>query len=90
MLKHLGHRIYFKHNVPENTECHIETDGGDIIGMAWCSQSDQFCRRTGRKVALARAMKEAGWDKATRREVWDKYHETLYWSMMDGIFGHER
>lgn len=43
-------------------------------GMAFCSRKDQFKKATGRKVALARALKKAGLGKAARAAVWSRYN----------------
>lgn len=78
MLKVVGHRIYFRHNIPNTTECHIEHEaGGDVVGLAMCSKQDNYSKSTGRKVALARAMKIAGWEKSVRVKVWNAYHIKL-------------
>ena len=51
--------IIKKNNVPERA------------GIARCSKKDNFCRETGRKISLARAVKI--YDKETRREIWETY-----------------
>jgi len=40
-------------------------------GMADCSVSDQFCRATGRKLALTRAVAEL--PKHVRKAIWEGY-----------------
>lgn len=37
-------------------------------GTAWCSRKDQFCKRTGRRIALTRAI--AALPTEIRRAVW--------------------
>lgn len=44
-----------------------------IVSMAACSKSDRFTRKTGRKIALARALES--FDKPFRTLVWEKYWE---------------
>lgn len=39
--------------------------------IAWCSRKDNFCKERGRKISLARAIKD--WDKAVRTEIWKAY-----------------
>ena len=54
------------------THCYIKDSKDDVVGFgsANCSASDNFNRTTGREISLLRAMKEAGWQKDYRREVW--------------------
>jgi hypothetical protein len=40
-------------------------------GIACCSSGDQFCRATGRKLALTRAVAEL--PKHVRKAIWDGY-----------------
>lgn len=48
---------------------------GEVLsyGIATCHDNDQFCKATGRKLSLARALKKAGFTKTTRAEVWSAY-----------------
>ena len=39
-------------------------------GVAECSARDQFSRKVGRKLSLARALKKAPLDKADRLAIW--------------------
>ena len=39
-------------------------------GHAKCSLQDNFCRRTGRKLALERALRKHKFDKADRAALW--------------------
>jgi len=70
-------RIRFKYHrdSPDHngeTLCFVYLGGGEpYVGWAHCSKQDQFCKETGRKVALARAVKPL--DKATRKRVWEAY-----------------
>lgn len=43
------------------------------IAFAICSASDNFCKETGRKVALRRMLDRVGWDRDARRAVWQAY-----------------
>ena len=45
------------------------------IGKAVCSPEDNFCKATGRKVALTRALRTLPRD--LRKEVWDTYLERV-------------
>ena len=47
--------------------------GGGTPGEAWCSAEDQFNKETGRKIALTRALKNAGFDKPARSLFWEAY-----------------
>jgi hypothetical protein len=64
------------------TECRISRDGNtareeDYVGFAECSPTDHFCKETGRKVSMTRALKQAtralGWRDTDRRIVWETY-----------------
>ena len=61
------------------TLCQIKntiTDNDVSFGFALCSEKDRFCRDTGRKLSLARAMKSAGLSKEERAELWNVYRDT--------------
>lgn len=45
-------------------------------GIALCSAKDVFSKEKGRRVSLADALKEAGFDAGTRKQVWDGYFAT--------------
>lgn len=77
-------RIGFRHLVPLETVCIIKyVPGGDeshvliAEGVALCSEQDTFCRTTGRKVSLARALKNANFSKKSRKTVWDLYNKMV-------------
>lgn len=40
-------------------------------GEAICAEGDNFCKNTGRKIALSRAIRN--YDKPTRKKIWDAY-----------------
>lgn len=43
----------------------------DVLGDAFCNPNDNFCKETGRKIALYRALKDGlKLDKAERRLFW--------------------
>jgi len=42
------------------------------VGVTYLGLSDTFNYRVGRKIALARALKDAKFDKDIRAEVWNK------------------
>jgi hypothetical protein len=42
-------------------------------GVARCATNDCFCKETGRKLSLARAMKNANLPKEERRVIWEIY-----------------
>ena len=63
---------------PKNTKetlCHLYNDEKmeGSIGSAVCSKDDNFCRATGRKIALTRALQN--YPREFRREVWQAYHK---------------
>ena len=57
---------------PQYTICVISVDGRNLTGgTAKCCPSDQFCRATGRKLALTRAVAEL--PKHVRKAIWEGY-----------------
>lgn len=42
-------------------------------GTAFCHPLDTFNKEKGRKLALAKALQMAGWDKSARIQVWAGY-----------------
>lgn len=50
------------------------TPAWEVVAKAYsqCHPDDQFCKETGRKVALRRALE--GFDKPFRTAVWQAYH----------------
>lgn len=53
-------------------------------GIAMCHRNDNFDRRVGRKIALARALKSAGLGKEDRRAVWREYRLTHRYALGRG------
>ncbi len=47
-------------------------------GFAKCVSTDQFSKDIGRKLTLARAMKDAELFKDTRTQVWEQYTDGKY------------
>lgn len=63
------------------TQCRIFTLEGDLEtvlaeGQAYCSSRDAFCRKTGRKHALSRALLTSDFPKPVRRQIWRTYFES--------------
>lgn len=56
------------------TFCHIRC-GDEVVGMAEVTRhpKDKHVKEIARKESLARAMKNAGFDKQEREEVWIQY-----------------
>lgn len=77
------YRIWFKHfNKPNHvrrTECSILEETGPkelyelISDDAICADEDQFCRATGRKLSLGRALIRLTKDRAFRHTAWMAY-----------------
>ena len=60
------------HGHPTYTLCRILVGDRYLTnGAARCSASDQFCRATGRKLALTRAVAEL--PKHVRKAIWEGY-----------------
>ncbi len=59
------------------TQCIMIVNGTEFQGQAVCSLKDAFCKERGRKVALARALKQVRekieMSPGERRAVWDRY-----------------
>lgn len=65
------------------TRCYIcklpkEDEDAEFVGYgeAHCHPNDNFCRATGRKIALSRAITAIP-NKKTRKEIWEKYFEKV-------------
>lgn len=70
----LNLKIRWKYDA-RTTRCIIQKRGDDIsfIGVAECSINDMFVKETGRKLSLARALKETDLSKEERRTIWETY-----------------
>lgn len=69
------YRIKF-HHTTNSTEAWIVDEESKVpfaIGYADCHPTDGFCKATGRKIALSRALQEFTEDKQERSQVWEKY-----------------
>lgn len=66
---------------PVGTKCTLATvklnGQPQMTSTAFCSQKDNFCKSTGRKLALSRAIKIAKENriinKDTSKKIWDEY-----------------
>ena len=83
------YHVHFWHNPPRQTVCTLHHGDcpplwnrtalprcskiGAVEGIARCSVRDRFVRATGRKIALARAMKAQGIPRVERRVLWAVY-----------------
>lgn len=66
--------IWFKYRGAV-TEAHVEVHNGEgplygAVDYATTHQNDNFCRKTGRKIALARALKKTWLTPEQRGKVW--------------------
>jgi hypothetical protein len=72
-------RVRFGHVPPHFTYCQIYPIGWQrweakkdwLDGYAWCHPQDQFCKKTGRKIALARALRDL--PRWARKRIWEEY-----------------
>jgi len=57
------------------TNCSLKKKGSVVstIASAYTNPNDNFCRDTGRKISLSRAIRMAGIPKEQRIEFWDAY-----------------
>lgn len=73
-------RYIERQNMPPITFCGIMRDDDPtkfpISGVAACTTNDHFCKETGRKLSLARAMKRANLPKEERTVIWELYRNT--------------
>lgn len=60
-------------HVTDITLCDMLVDGKEFMGEACCTAEDPFQKEAGRKVALTRALQEAGLSRKVRQQVWIKY-----------------
>jgi hypothetical protein len=59
------------------TVCDILEEEKNIsTGVSFCSHKDNFCRETGRKLSLARALKNTNLSKEERTVIWEIYRNT--------------
>ncbi len=65
--------VDWHHNTTtKETICQLIDNNGNVIasGIAKAGHGDQFCKKTGRKLALIRALKTCQCPKSTRTEIW--------------------
>ncbi len=69
------YRIGFRYDPlsPTVTDAFLLDEAGVVFagGRAWCHENDNFCKETGRKLALTRAVKDL--PKEQRKAVWEAY-----------------
>jgi len=79
-MKALNYSVRWVHrHFPISTYCDIYEENLPLpvgSGKAICHCTDQFCKETGRKISLARAMKNANMTKNTRASIWEAYRNT--------------
>lgn len=58
---------------PHQTDCTISAEGSPIrsMGFALCGPKDQFCKNTGRKISMTRALK--CFKREVRKVFWEEY-----------------
>ena len=67
--------VDFHHHTAEKvTDCMIDNL---FSGRSYCTPQDQFCRATGRKIALARALRNINVNKDMRRQIWKEYFKAI-------------
>jgi hypothetical protein len=73
----LGERtldIRWHHINPLGTSCDIRENGETVaVGFSTRHPRDQFCRATGRKVSLTKALADSGLSRDERAQVWREY-----------------
>ena len=83
----INHRVkfdYFNSSMRNDkygiaTICEIDNSFEFWDGIAICSKNDNFCRNTGRKIALGRALQKLyPDDRSKRKPFWDAYFETRH------------
>ena len=63
-----------KYNLRAMSYCWIIASDAVVVarGMAYCTMSDNFCRKTGRKLSLDRALHSVFSSPDERRQVWEQ------------------
>lgn len=86
-IGNLKYRVRFEHTknsdgkyvstIASLQQAKLDSRTSDFIvlgsGVACCSSNDQFCKETGRKLALSRVLLDVFQDCDTRRLVWQAY-----------------
>jgi len=67
--------FYHENKISIKTRCRITVDGMYFIrtGYATVNPKDNFCKEKGRKISLARALKECEFEKKDRTIFWNEY-----------------
>ena len=78
LVNNIRFSLYFSHTrtiLPECTICRIISESNEIIseGIALVHYKDRFCRKIGRKISLAKALKKSRLNKKTRKQFWIEY-----------------
>jgi hypothetical protein len=65
-----GHKVL----AHSRTICEVSTPEGDqVIGIAYCSKKVNYCKKTGRKIALKKALDQLNLSKSDRVIIWNEY-----------------
>lgn len=74
-----GMKVKFYHlvkrtmSLPAHTKCTLTVGEEEYVGKAFLALGDNYCKETGRRLSLMRAMKKAGFNKEQRTAVWEAY-----------------
>lgn len=55
------------------TTCRLVFNGETVLASSVCNPKDNFNKDAGRKLSLARALKDASLSKEERTEIWEAY-----------------
>jgi len=66
-------KIEFRHSNHKITICNIITPEKSFVGVAEVSPKDQFCKETGRKVSLTKALNISNFSREDRKQIWETY-----------------
>ena len=72
-IKDMVIKWWYLPGTPRGTICKIEKPNSFNLGFAICGLKDAFKKDTGRRISLARAMKNAGLSKEERTLIWEEY-----------------
>lgn len=69
-------RIVFKYEDKRKTTCSVLDENSQVLtqGVAICGSRDHFCRDTGRKYSMKRALEPLS--KETRTKIWETYRRS--------------
>ena len=73
--KNFNIKWYYPTRSPGVTVCDIKDSQNNLIAYSFvgCYYKDNFCKDTGRKLSLARAMANANLKKEERKVIWEAY-----------------